>query len=109
VQWIQFIYEIDHFLQPTQRRDPSGQINAFTAGSKCLQPEASTGTSEDCLFLNIFTPKVRILCSFNETEIGIKLRGENQFGLDWEEKRTEKGINCSSVLFLINKFIPARF
>ncbi|CAB3400822.1 unnamed protein product [Caenorhabditis bovis] len=37
------------------RKDPSGTIEALAYGNRCVQGDGS-GTSEDCLFLNIFTP-----------------------------------------------------
>jgi carboxylesterase type B len=46
------------FIQRTQRKDPAGRINAFHYGSACVQGGQGGNLDEDCLFLNIFTPKV---------------------------------------------------
>uniref|UniRef100_A0A914W7W1 Carboxylic ester hydrolase n=1 Tax=Plectus sambesii TaxID=2011161 RepID=A0A914W7W1_9BILA len=42
---------------PPERKDPSGQILAFHFGPQCLQAGAGQ-FDEDCLYLNIYTPRV---------------------------------------------------
>uniref|UniRef100_A0A914WR09 Carboxylic ester hydrolase n=1 Tax=Plectus sambesii TaxID=2011161 RepID=A0A914WR09_9BILA len=43
---------------PTQRKDPSGRILAFHFGAACHQAATAGSYDEDCLFLNIWTPKM---------------------------------------------------
>uniref|UniRef100_A0A914V394 Carboxylic ester hydrolase n=1 Tax=Plectus sambesii TaxID=2011161 RepID=A0A914V394_9BILA len=42
---------------PPQRKDPAGAVYAFHYGSACVQG-GNGNFGEDCLFLNIFTPRV---------------------------------------------------
>ncbi|CAJ0585344.1 unnamed protein product, partial [Mesorhabditis spiculigera] len=42
-------------FMPAARQDPSGLINATAYGQKCIQ--GNTEGDEDCLYLNVFTPR----------------------------------------------------
>lgn len=43
-----------------QRLDPSGLVQALGYGKPCVQGDGSS-SSEDCLFINVFTPNVRLI------------------------------------------------
>uniref|UniRef100_A0A914VTP0 Carboxylic ester hydrolase n=1 Tax=Plectus sambesii TaxID=2011161 RepID=A0A914VTP0_9BILA len=60
IPYAQSISERNRFTPPL-RRDPSGQMIAQHWGSSCWQPgDVNTANNaEDCLFLNIWTPKIQ--------------------------------------------------
>ncbi|KAJ9133725.1 Alpha/beta-hydrolase [Pleurostoma richardsiae] len=49
----------------------SGQVSALTAGADCVQPvgEVTSGSSEDCLFLNIWTPHLPRMVDTDKKEL----------------------------------------
>ncbi|XP_031633593.1 cholinesterase-like [Contarinia nasturtii] len=64
------------FKAPVPTKRWNGTYNALEYGAACLQPSATAhGSSEDCLFLNVFVPSPSICTTSNNIAVIVYIHG----------------------------------
>lgn len=70
------------FLQPpVPKKNWEGTLDATKDGNICVQSSDPVVGSEDCLFVNVYVPKVVLLIN---NHLSFKCRKESYYDTGWE-------------------------